>query len=176
MWGNRFPPNTKENGSFSAYSAARPLNSGQRRTILQEFGQTECTLCPVGTFGRDSGATTCEVCPQGTFQDQVSYVRDTQICYGVDKGGGSATCRSTTSLVEGFPRLTNFLHFVVLAYAFVLLAVRVRCHGFLYPAFTSRRALMYAKSVTRRHHTPPPSRPRVLPGAGTRTSALPLTW
>lgn len=39
---------------------------------LQEYGQTECTPCPVGTFGRDSGADTCEVCPQGTYQDQVS--------------------------------------------------------------------------------------------------------
>ena len=37
----------------------------------QAYGQTECTPCPVGTFGRSSGANTCEVCPEGTYQDQV---------------------------------------------------------------------------------------------------------
>lgn len=37
----------------------------------QAYGQTECTPCPVGTFGRSSGADTCEVCPEGTYQDQV---------------------------------------------------------------------------------------------------------
>jgi len=52
---NMFPPHLK------------PMSG-----CVQEYGQLECTPCPVGTFGRDSGADTCEVCPQGTFQDQVT--------------------------------------------------------------------------------------------------------
>ena len=52
--------------------SSRILTSLAKSNRLQEFGQTECTPCPLGTFGRDSGADTCEVCPQGTFQDQVS--------------------------------------------------------------------------------------------------------
>lgn len=44
----------------------------------QAYGQTECTPCPVGTFGRSSGADTCEVCPEGTYQDEVRLDSDHQ--------------------------------------------------------------------------------------------------